>query len=87
MWTSFSVWSLEGRREHLKFILSQSSCVEDRKIKTQIRNKYTMHAFFKTLYFSIVLQLFNYLPRYPHGQGEGFVKQKANRLGQGEKGG
>ena len=43
--------SLQERRGHLKSILSSSSCVEDRKIKRQTRNKYRMHVFFKEFLF------------------------------------
>ena len=86
-WTSFSVWSFEGRRGHLKVILSSSSCVEDWKIKRLPRNKYIMHVFFEDILFFhhfcsslTVFQLSVHIDR-------GAVEQKVDRHGQGEGGG
>ena len=71
-WTSLSVRALEERREHLKVILSSSSCVEDWKIKAN-KNKCIVHIFLKEfLFLHSFFQLFNFLPtKCPHGQWEG----------------
>ena len=47
-WIFFPEWFLQGRREHLKAILSSFFWV---KVKRQTRNMYSMHVFFKDFLF------------------------------------
>ena len=49
----FSVVSVR-RKGHLRVILSLSSCINNRKIKRQARNRYSMHIFLKEVLLSIV---------------------------------
>ena len=51
----FSVVSV-GEKRAFKRYLSSASCVEDSKTKRQTRNKYSMHVFLKSSYFSIVAE-------------------------------